>query len=134
MISRGYSVLCVKTLLYFLMFIKPPVKVIHCVIIVARTLNAETEGSIYYHSCRTLSNCLQIVILYRLYAWLWHIWDFDTNFCQYIIPFMAIPCIGILMVRIPKKKILEIVWYSIKLISDCHNSHSICTELAHMDY
>jgi hypothetical protein len=43
MISRGYSVLCVKTLLYFLMFIKPPVKVYHCVIIAERKVNAETE-------------------------------------------------------------------------------------------
>jgi hypothetical protein len=43
MISRGYSVLCVKTLLYFLMFMKLPVKVIHCVIIAVRTVNAETE-------------------------------------------------------------------------------------------
>jgi hypothetical protein len=43
MISRGYSVLCEKTLLYFLMFIKPPVKVIHCVIIAVQTVNTETE-------------------------------------------------------------------------------------------
>jgi hypothetical protein len=57
MISRGYSVLCVKTLLYFLKFIKPPVKVIHCVIIAARTVNAETEFIIihvirYQIACR----------------------------------------------------------------------------------
>jgi hypothetical protein len=43
MISRGYSVLCVKTLLYFLMFIKLPIKVIHCIIIAVWTVNAETE-------------------------------------------------------------------------------------------
>jgi hypothetical protein len=57
MISRGYSVLCVKTSLYFLMFIKLPVKGIHCVIIVARTVNAKTEFIIihvvhYQIACR----------------------------------------------------------------------------------
>ncbi len=49
-------------------------------------------------------------------------------------PFMAISCIGILTVRIPTKNVLEIVLYSIKLIADCHILHSICTELAYMDY
>jgi hypothetical protein len=103
MISRGYSVLCVKTILYFLMFMKLPVKVIHC-IIAHCGVDGECRNWIYFNSCRTLSNCLQIVILYRLYAWLWHICDFDTNFRLYIIPFMAIPCIGIFTVRIPPKK------------------------------
>jgi hypothetical protein len=57
MISRGYSVLCVKTLLYLLMFIKSLVKVIHCVTIAAWTVNAETECIIihvvrYWIACR----------------------------------------------------------------------------------
>ena len=47
---------------------------------------------------------------------------------------MAIPCVGILRLRIPTENGLQIVLYSIKLIADCHISHSICTELAYMDY
>jgi hypothetical protein len=131
MISRGYSVICVKTSsLYFLKFIKPPVKVIHCVIIVTQTVNAEIEFIIiqvirYQIACR--------LSYYIAYMHGYGISGILIPTFSYIIPFMAIPCIGILTVRIPKKNVLKIVWYSIKLIADCHISHRICTELAHMD-
>ncbi len=35
---------------------------------------------------------------------------------------------------IPTENGLQIVLYSIKLLVDCQISHSICTELAYMDY
>jgi hypothetical protein len=47
---------------------------------------------------------------------------------------MAIPCVGILLLGIPTDNGLQIVLYSIKLIADCHVSHSICTKLTYMDY
>jgi hypothetical protein len=126
MISRGYSVLCVKTLLYFLMFIKPPVKVILC------TVNAETEFIIIH------------VVRYRIACRLWY---YIAYMHGYGISGILIPTFGyisyssgqflaleFLRCEFQQKNVLEIVWYSIKLIADCHILHSICTELAHMDY
>jgi hypothetical protein len=83
-----------------------------------------------FNSSQHYNNCWWIVILCILYAWHFYILDLDTNFWLCIIPFMAIPCIGIVMVQISKKNVLG----SIKLIADCHILHSICTELAYMDY
>jgi hypothetical protein len=64
MISRGYSVLCVKTVLYFLMFIKSLVKVIHCVTIAVRTVNAETECIIIHVICYQIACRLSYYISY----------------------------------------------------------------------
>jgi hypothetical protein len=47
---------------------------------------------------------------------------------------MTITCVGISRLQFPTENGLQIVLYSIKLIADCHISHSICTELAYMDY
>jgi hypothetical protein len=47
---------------------------------------------------------------------------------------MTITCVGISRPRFLTENGLQIVLYSIKLIADCHTSHSICTELAYMDY
>jgi hypothetical protein len=132
MISRGYIVLCVKTLLYFLMFIMPPVKVIHCVIIAAWTVNAETEFILihvvhYQIACRLSyyiaymhGNGISVILIPTFGYISYHSWQFLA--------------LEFLRCEFPKKNVLEIVWYSIKLIADCHISHSICTELAHMDY
>jgi hypothetical protein len=47
---------------------------------------------------------------------------------------MTITCVGILKLRFLTENGLQIVLYSIKLIVECHISHSIGTELAYMDY
>jgi hypothetical protein len=86
----------------------------------------------HYNSSWNYKNCWWIVILWTLFAWHLYILDFDTDFLLYIIPFMAIPCIGILTLQISDKNTIKIVLYSIKLIKDCHILHSICKELAYM--
>jgi hypothetical protein len=77
-----------------------PVMAIPCVFILADYF----RNWFHYNSSRNASNCWRIVILCILYAWHLYIFDFDTNFWLYIIPFMAIPCIGILTLRISNKK------------------------------
>jgi hypothetical protein len=56
------------------------------------------------------------------------------DFWGYMISLMAIPCIVFLSRWILTKNRLERVLYSIKLLADCHISHSIGTKLAYIDY
>jgi hypothetical protein len=106
-----------------------PVKGINCIVIAAQPVNAETEFIIihvvhYQIACR-LSYYISYMhgngisgILIPTFGYIsYHSWQFLA-----------------LTVPIPTKNILKIVLYSIKLIADCHISHSICTELAYMDY
>jgi hypothetical protein len=58
----------------------------------------------HFNSSRNYNNCWWIVILCILYAWHFYILDFDTKLWLCIIPFMAIPCIGIVTVQISNKK------------------------------
>jgi hypothetical protein len=58
------------------------------------------QNWIYSNSSHNASNHWQIFLLCILNALHWHIWDFDNDFRGYMIPFMAIPCIGFFRMQI----------------------------------